>query len=53
MQRDGGSEYRITSRKYEVTSRGGKGFELFKRGEVAGLVYQEPTLPGFPAPDEE
>ena len=53
VQRDGGSEYRISARKYDVTSRGGKGFELFKRGEISGLAYQEPTLPGFPAPDEE
>jgi DNA gyrase subunit A len=53
VQRDGGSEYRISARKYDVTSRGGKGFELFKRGEISGLAYQEPTLPGFPAPDED
>ncbi|MBX3249510.1 MAG: DNA topoisomerase 4 subunit A [Myxococcales bacterium] len=53
VQRDGGSDYRISTRKYEVVSRAAKGVELFKRGEVKGLVYQEPTLPGFPAPSEE
>ena len=53
VQRDGGSDYRISTRKYQVVSRGGKGNEMFKRGVVAGMVYQEPTLPGFPAPDEE
>ncbi|MEZ4249397.1 MAG: DNA gyrase C-terminal beta-propeller domain-containing protein [Polyangiales bacterium] len=53
VQRDGGSEYRVSARKYDLTSRGGKGFELFKRGELSGLVYQEPTLPGFPAPEED
>lgn len=51
VQRDGGSEYRITTRKYDRVSRGGKGFELFKRGALSGVVLQEPTLPGFPAPD--
>ncbi|HJL31063.1 MAG TPA: DNA topoisomerase IV subunit A [Polyangiaceae bacterium LLY-WYZ-15_(1-7)] len=53
VQRDGGSDYRISTRKYQVVSRGGKGNEMFKRGVVSGMVYQEPTLPGFPAPDEE
>ena len=53
VQRDGGSEYRVSARKYDLTSRGGKGFELFKRGELSGLGYQESTLPGFPAPEED
>lgn len=52
VQRDGGSEYRITTRRYEVVGRGGKGFQLFKRGQVSGEVYQEPTLPGFPVPED-
>ena len=52
VQRDGGSEYRITTRRYEVVGRGGKGFQLFKRGLVSGEVYQEPTLPGFPVPED-
>ena len=47
-QRDGGSEYRITLRKYEIVSRGGKGFQLFTRGAVEGEVYQEPEIPAFP-----
>ena len=46
-KRDGGSEYRITLRKYEVVSRGGKGFQLFTRGSVEGEVYQEPEIPIF------
>ncbi|MFK7998041.1 MAG: DNA gyrase C-terminal beta-propeller domain-containing protein, partial [Polyangiales bacterium] len=53
VKRDGGSEYRITTRKYDRVSRGGKGFELFKRGALSGVVLQEPTLPGFPAPDSK
>ena len=35
-KREGGSEYRITLRKYEIVSRGGKGFQLFTRGAVEG-----------------
>ena len=47
-KREGGSEYRVTLRKYEVVSRGGKGFQLFTRGAVEGEVYQEPEIPMFP-----
>ena len=47
-KREGGSEYRITLRKYEIVSRGGKGFQLFTRGKVEGEVYQEPEIPMFP-----
>jgi DNA gyrase subunit A len=46
-QREGGSEYPISLRKYEVVSRGGKGFQLFTRGTVEGEVYQEPEIPVF------
>jgi DNA gyrase/topoisomerase IV subunit A len=47
-KREGGSDYRITLRKYEVVSRGGKGFQLFTRGTVEGEAYQEPEIPVFP-----
>ena len=48
VRREGGNDYRITLRKYEVVSRGGKGFQLFTRGAVEGEVYQEPEIPEFP-----
>ncbi|MGB5702421.1 MAG: DNA topoisomerase IV subunit A [Polyangiales bacterium] len=47
-QREGGSEYRVTLRKYDVVSRGGKGFQLFTRGAIESEVYQEPEIPIFP-----
>ncbi|MBW2551185.1 MAG: DNA topoisomerase IV subunit A [Deltaproteobacteria bacterium] len=47
-KREGGSDYRITLRKYEIVSRGGKGFQLFTRGAIEGEVYQEPEIPIFP-----
>jgi len=47
-QREGGSEYRVTLRKYDVVSRGGKGFQLFTRGAIESEVYQEPEIPSFP-----
>jgi DNA gyrase subunit A len=52
VKREGGSDYKISLRKYDVVSRGGKGFQLFKRGKLDRVVFQEPTLPGFPAPEE-
>ena len=51
--REKGSEYKISPAKYEIVSRGGKGFRLFQRGKVDRVVLEEPTLPGFPAPEEE
>ncbi len=53
VKREGGSEYRISTRKYKVVGRGGKGNQMFTRGSVGSVVYQEPTLPGFPAPEDE
>jgi DNA gyrase subunit A len=53
VRREGGNDYAIGYGKYEIVSRAGKGFQLFKRGKVEGKVWQEPTLPGFPAPGEE
>ncbi|MFW6085933.1 MAG: DNA gyrase/topoisomerase IV subunit A [Myxococcota bacterium] len=53
VRREGGNDYSISYGKYEIVSRGGKGFQLFKRGKVQGKVWQEPTLPGFPADEEE
>jgi len=53
VRRQGGAEYKVSLAKYEVVSRGGKGRALFTRGQVEGVVLQEPTLPGFPAPEGE
>ncbi|MEZ4287705.1 MAG: DNA gyrase C-terminal beta-propeller domain-containing protein [Polyangiales bacterium] len=47
VQKDGGSEYKIAVNKYEIVSRGGKGFQLFKRGELSEEVYQAPRVPSF------
>ena len=52
VQREGGSEYKISLGKYEVVSRGGKGFQLFKRGKVEREVVQEPEIPEFPEEEE-
>ena len=45
-----GAEQTISTAKYEVTGRGGKGRELLQRGQFTRIV---PTLPEAPAPFEE
>jgi len=44
-------KFEISTRRYGVVSRAGKGFQLFKRGKLERVVWGEPTLPGFPAPE--
>ena len=44
-----GAEQTISTAKYEVTGRGGKGRELLQRGKFTRIV---PTLPEVPALDE-
>jgi DNA gyrase subunit A len=53
VQNEGGKQFAISTRKYEVVSRAGRGFQLFKRGKLDTVVWGDPTLPGFPAPDGE
>lgn len=53
VKRKGGKEYKVSTTKYEVVGRAGRGFELFKQGTLSHRVLQEPTLPGFPSPDDE
>ncbi len=52
VSRSSGTEYRITTRKYETVSRGGKGFALVKRGGIDRVVVELPTVPEFPDPEE-
>ena len=43
-----GAEQTISTAKYEVTGRGGKGRELLQRGQFTKVVYQLPEAPqGF------
>ncbi len=40
-----GATQTISTAKYEVTSRGGKGREILKRGSLVAVVPEEPALP--------
>jgi DNA gyrase subunit A len=51
VEKEGGTRYEITPRRY-ATTRGGKGQALFKRGQLARVVPPEITVPGsVPAPE--
>jgi DNA gyrase subunit A len=41
-----GAEQTISTAKYEVTGRGGKGRELLQRGQFTRLVWPTPEAPG-------
>ena len=53
VKREKGKDYKISLRKYQAVSRAGKGVSMFTRGKVERVVYQEPTLPGFPVDEDE
>ena len=40
-----GAEQTISTGKYEVTGRGGKGRELLQRGQFTGVIHQTPEAP--------
>jgi DNA gyrase subunit A len=41
-----GAEQTISTTKYEVTGRGGKGRELLQRGQFIRIVPEPPVMPG-------
>jgi DNA gyrase subunit A len=43
-----GGEQTISTTKYEVVSRGGKGREIMKRGELTRVITEAPTAPEAP-----
>lgn len=43
-----GAEQTISTAKYEVTGRGGKGRELLQRGQFTRIVRPEPQIPELP-----
>jgi DNA gyrase subunit A len=47
-----GAEQTISTAKYEVTGRGGKGRELLQRGQFTRIVPQAPEAPASLAAEE-
>jgi len=48
VEKENGTTLTITTRKYNVVSRAGKGFALFQRGALTRMVPQVPTVPVLP-----
>ncbi|QQR91754.1 MAG: DNA topoisomerase IV subunit A [Myxococcales bacterium] len=48
---DSGKQFKISTGKYDIVSRAGKGFALFKRGKLAGTVWPVPDVPEFDGED--
>jgi hypothetical protein len=40
-----GGEQRVNTAKYELTSRGGRGREIIKRGKLTAVVREVPEAP--------
>lgn len=53
VESESGRKHPISKKKYDVTSRAGKGHALFKKGQLMRAVAAELTLPGVPSPDGE
>ena len=53
VENQNGTKLSISTGKYDVVSRAGKGFQLIKRGRLERMIWGEPTIPGFPAGEEE
>ncbi|MEZ4256698.1 MAG: DNA topoisomerase IV subunit A [Polyangiales bacterium] len=53
VESGGGKKLAVSTSKYDVVSRAGKGFQLIKRGNLERVLMDEPTLPGFPSPGGE
>jgi DNA gyrase subunit A len=51
VERESGTEIPISLRKYDVVSRAGKGFALFKRGTLKRALLPLPEIPQLPQPE--
>ena len=49
LLKEDGAKLAVSSKKYQVVSRGGKGHAMFKRGLLNGVEPSEVMLPVFPA----
>jgi DNA gyrase subunit A len=45
VEKESGTELSISTRKYHVVSRGGKGHAMFQRGSISRVVMEVPAVP--------
>ena len=48
-----GGEQRINTAKYEISSRGGRGREVVKRGTLTEVIPEAPTAPVLPTEEPQ
>ncbi|HKP62335.1 MAG TPA: DNA topoisomerase IV subunit A [Polyangiales bacterium] len=48
VEKESGSELKVSREKYKPVSRGGKGHALFQRGSVAKVILPQPEVPSLP-----
>jgi DNA gyrase subunit A len=49
VEKESGTELSISTRKYHVVSRGGKGHAMFQRGSISRVVMEVPAVPALDA----
>ena len=47
VEKESGTEFSISAKKYKVVSRGGKGHALFQRGTLSKVVLEVPEVPAL------
>jgi DNA gyrase subunit A len=48
VEKESGTEFRVSVEKYKPVSRAGKGHALFQRGSIAKVVLPQPEVPSLP-----
>jgi len=48
VEKESGTEFKVSLDKYKAVSRGGKGHALFQRGSIAKVVLPPPIVPTLP-----
>jgi DNA gyrase subunit A len=48
VEKESGTEFKVSLDKYKAVSRGGKGHALFQRGSIAKVVLPPPEVPTLP-----
>jgi DNA gyrase subunit A len=48
VEKESGTEFRVSVEKYKPVSRAGKGHVLFQRGSIAKVVLPQPEVPSLP-----
>jgi hypothetical protein len=52
VEKESGTELPISTRKYHVVGRGGKGHALFQRGSLSRVVLDVPVVPNLEAEEK-